>query len=413
MDTSAPRAGAVYVFTRSGASWSQQAYLKASNPRSDATFGNSVALAGDTLVVGSAGESSNGSSQTDQSAPNAGAVYVFTRTGTSWSQQAYLKASNVRAQANFGGAVALSDNTLAVGSVTETSGASGVNANQLDTSAPGAGAVYAFARTGTAWTQQAYLKASNTRAYANFGQSVAVSGDTVAVGAQAETSKSRGINSNQLDASARTAGAAYVFARVGTSWSQEAYIKPSNTLSGSFFGVSIALAGETLVVGAYGEASKAKNVNGDETDASAGFAGAAYVFARAGTTWSQEAYVKASNTRAGAQFGEAVAIAGDTLAVGATLDSSGAVGVDGDQADTTAFAAGAVYLYTRVGQTWSPHAYVKASNTHEGAQFGRFVSLSGDTLAVGSHNEASNALGVNGSQTDTSLTGAGAAYVYR
>ena len=134
------------MFTRSGTTWSQQAYVKASNPQIDALFGGSVALSGDTLAVGSHLESSNSTgvngNQADTSASQAGAVYVFTRSGTTWSQQAYVKASNNRASALFGGSVALSGDTLAVGAVGESSNATGLNGNQADTSASFAGAVY-------------------------------------------------------------------------------------------------------------------------------------------------------------------------------------------------------------------------------------------------------------------------------
>ena len=136
-------------------------------------------------------------------------------------------------------------------------------------------------------------------------------------------------------------------------------------------------------MGASGESSNATGINGNQADASASQAGAVYVFTRSGTTWSQQAYVKASNTRANANFGGSVALSGDTLAVGASGESSNASGINGDQADTSAAQAGAVYVFTRSGTTWSQQAYVKASNTRASARFGFSVALSGDTLAVG------------------------------
>ena len=127
---------------------------------------------------------------------------------------------------------------------------------------------------------------------------MAVSGDTVVVGAHGEDSSATGVNGNQSDNSAADAGAAYVFVRSGTTWSQQAYLKASNTGAGDYFGCSVAVSGDTVVVGAYGEDSSATGVNGNQADNSATDAGAAYVFVRSGTTWSQQAYLKASNTGA-------------------------------------------------------------------------------------------------------------------
>src|SRR5207244_1078890 len=132
-----------------------------------------------------------------------------------------------------------------------------------DNSAGGSGAAYVFVRNGTNWTQQAYLKASNTDGGDFFGWSVAVSGDTVVVGAWGEASNATGVNGNQSDNSGRAAGAAYIFVRNGTNWSQQAYLKASNTGQGEeLFGHSVAISGDTVVVGARGEASNATGVNG-------------------------------------------------------------------------------------------------------------------------------------------------------
>jgi hypothetical protein len=416
-DASAAQAGAVYVFVQTPAGWSQQAYLKASNARAGARFGASLALSGDTLVVGSRNESSksvgiNGD-QMDASAGSAGAAYVFTRTGGAWSQQAYLKASNARAGALFGASVALSGDTLVVGSPSESSGASGVGGNQADTSAGLSGAAYVFTRAGSVWSQQAYLKASNTRAGASFGAPVALSGDTLAVGSPSESSAALGVNGNQADTSADLSGAVYVFTRVAGAWSQQAYVKASNTRTTAYFATSVALSGDTLAVGSPDEASGAVGINGDQADTSVFNAGAAYVFTRAAGAWSQQAYVKASNTRTTAYFGSSIAIFGDTLGVGSDGESSRAVGLNGDQSDTSLVRAGAVYVFSRTGAAWSQRGYVKPSNPRSLAAFSSSIALSADTLAVGSSGESSSAAGVNGDQTNTSAPGAGAVYVVR
>jgi hypothetical protein len=341
------------------------------------------------------------------------------------AQQAYLKASNPGAEDLFGGSVAISGDTVVVGASLEDSNAKGVNGNQSNNSDLNAGAAYVFVRNGTNWTQQAYLKASNTRPVAVFG-SVAISGDTIVVGALGESSNASGVNGNQSNTSSVDAGAAYVFVRDGTNWSQQAYLKASNTkLSNSdptksaWFGSSVAVSGDTIIVAAPGEDSNATGVNGDQSDHSAYGAGAVYVFVRMGTNWTQQAYLKASNTDAGDNFGTSVAVSGDTVVVGASAEASNATGVNGDQSDNSAFEAGAAYVFVRSGTNWTQQAYLKASNTHGllpgeefGAWFGNSVAVSGDTIVVGAWGEDSNGTGVNGDQTDNSAPIAGAAYVF-
>jgi cysteine-rich repeat protein len=426
-DNSAIQSGAVYVFTRSGATWIQQAYLKASNTGTQDKFGWSIALSADgsTLAVGAVGESSAatgvGGDQANDSASFAGAVYVFTRSGVTWSQQAYIKASNTDAGDEFGFSVALSADgtTLAVGAIAEGSAATGIGGKQTDNSADAAGAVYVFTRSGVAWSQQAYVKASNAGTGDQFGFSVALSsnGATLAVSAWDESSAAIGIGGNQADNTAPGAGAVYVFTRSGVAWSQQAYIKASNTDAGDQFGVSVALSadGTILAVGAWNEFSAATGIGGNQADNTAGFAGAVYVFTRSGATWTQQAYVKASNTNAGDEFGFSVALSADgtTLAVGALLESSAATGIGGNQADNSANGAGAVYVFTRSGQTWSQHAYIKASNTDAGDAFASVaLSTDGTTLAVGAAGEDSAATGIGGDQADNSSGNPGAVYVF-
>src|SRR5688572_5007874 len=252
------------------ASMRQLAYLKASNTDSGdhfgcggvldghAGYGAAVSGDGNTIAIGAPHEGSNGrginANQRDNSAFDAGAVYVFARNGANWSQQAYVKASNGEHGDHFGNAVALSadGNTLAVSAFWEASNAKGVNGNQEDNSIPQAGAVYVFTRRGTAWTQQAYLKASNTGeagtadAFGDgdqFGFSLTLSddGNTLAVGSLTEDGAAPGINGNQADNTANSAGAVYLFTRAGAAWTQQAYIKPDNPGGGDMFGYTVSL----------------------------------------------------------------------------------------------------------------------------------------------------------------------------
>jgi hypothetical protein len=411
-----------YRFTlRRAAQLAQYAYGKASNTGAIDEFGQSVALSGDTLVVGAYQEDSGtqgvGGDQANEAAFNSGAVYVFRRAGATWQQEAYLKASNAEAGDEFGRSVALSGDTLAVGANGEDSAAEGVDGDQEDNSLVSSGAVYVFRRTGATWQQEAYLKASNPGAADTFGHSVALSGDTLAVGANQEDSAAEGVDGDQDDNAAAQSGAVYVFRRDGATWGQEAYLKASNTDAGDIFGWSVALSGDTLAVAAPGENSASRGVGGDQDNESSLDSGAVYVFRRDGATWEQEAYLKASNADADDQLGFAMALSGDTLAVGSTNEASAATGVDGDQQDNSSEGAGAVYVFRRDGATWAQEAYVKASNnTAIGDLFGGSVALSGDMLAVGAHLEDSASEGVDGDQGDADGNinfNSGAVYVFR
>ena len=415
--------GAVYVFTPDAAAISaQQAYIKTSNTDAGDELGWSVvAVSGDTLAAGAHHEASSATGidgdQSNNAAPDSGAAYVFTRDVVGvWSQQAYIKASNTDADDRFGTAVALSGDTLVVGVRREDSSATGIDGDQSDNAATDSGAAYVFTRDAAGvWSQQAYIKASNTDTEDRFGHAVAVSGDTLAVSAYFEDSAATGIDGDQNNNAATDSGAVYIFTRDAAGvWSQQAYIKASNTDANDVFGDTIALSGDTLAVGALFEKSAATGINGDQSDNSAGDSGAVYVFTRDATgIWSQQAYIKASNTDADDGFGLGVAVSGDTLAVGGLQEGSAATGIDGDQSDNAAPDSGAVYVFTRdAAGVWSQQAYIKASNTGAGDEFGSSVALSGDRLAVGAQLEDSAATGIDGDQSDNSAGASGAAYVF-
>jgi len=247
--------------------------------------------------------------------------------------------------------------------------------------------------------QVGYIKASNPSERAQFGDAIALSGDgnTLAVGARAESSAAAGINGNEADASAGSSGAVYVFARQGDRWVQQAYLKASNPGINDQFGHLVALSadGNILAVSAPFEDSRATGVDGDQADNSLEQSGAIYVFARRGAVWFQQAYLKASNpgeAEDGDQFGFSLALSDDgtTLAAGAISEDSADARINGNQADNTANNAGAVYVFARTGSRWSQQAYVKSSSPN-GADandlFGYSVGLSadGDTLAVGAY----------------------------
>lgn len=431
-----PHAGA-FSFSRglrAREQWKNQAYMKASNGDADDSFGSSLAIDGDTLVVGSYLEDSpqntitNGTgSSALNTAANSGAVFVYRRVGNDWVQEAYIKAPNAGAGDFFGYRVDISGDTLAVSAYKEDSSQAFPSASAAsDDTATDAGAVYIFKRTGVTWAFEAYLKAANAEANDFFGWGVAISGNTVVVGATQEASSQTSITNGttaSADNAAADAGAAYVFKRSGTTWSQEAYLKASNAGASDFYGTRVDIDSDTIVVSSHREDSNQvgiTNGTGVSTDNSSVDSGAAFVYRRTGSTWAQEAYIKSNNSEAGDFFSyNSVSIDGDTLAIGAQSEDSNFVGVingTGTSAVNGASASGAMYIYRRTGAVWNQEAYIKAPNSEAGDAFGFACAVSGDSLVVGSYKEDSaqttNSSDVGGS-ADNSVSNAGAAYVYR
>jgi len=403
----------------------QAAYLKAATTQD--FFGRRLALDADTLAVGvewddsaATGISPAHPDPFDNSAANAGAVYVFVRRSDgSWEPEAYLKASNAAALDFFGASLALDGDTLVVGAPGEDSASTGTAGDPADDAAIDAGAVYVFTRSAGTWTQQAYLKASNTDAGDRFGQNVALHGDTLVVTATHEDSAAVGVDGDEADDSAEDAGAAYVFTRAGDVWTQQAYLKASNAEAGDLFGRSVAVHGDSAAVSAEREASAATGIDGDQSDNSASGAGAVYVFTRdGGGAWGQQAYIKASNTATGDQFGggnlgsNGLALSGDILLVGARGEDSAATGIDGDQANNALRDSGAVYAFARTSGAWFQTAYIKASNPGIDDWFGASLDFDGEQMIAAARNEGSAATGLDGDQADESAPGAGAAYLF-
>jgi hypothetical protein len=279
-DAPAIDSGSVYVFERSGTTWSEQTKLTASDGAVGDFFGSSVAISGETAIVGAPGD--------DAPANNSGSAYVFVRTGSIWTEQAKLTASDGAAGDQFGTSVAISGETVAVGAFEDDIGSS----NE--------GSAYVFVRSGTTWSQQQKLTALDGMVNDAFGMSVAISGETVIVGA--------------IDGDAPSApdsGSAYVFVRTGSTWSQQAKLTASDAATGDEFSISVAISGETVVVGArMGDAPGAPN------------SGSAYVFMRSGATWSQQTELTASDAAADDRFGSSVAISGETAIIGAPEDDA-------------------------------------------------------------------------------------------
>ncbi len=390
--------GAAYVFVKNNGKWEQQAYLKASNPDAGDYFGLGVAISGDTIIVsapyeGGGSTGINGDESNDPLKPLSGAVYVFKRTGDQWAQQAYVKASNTDSTDYFGISVTIDGDTMAVGAIGEASNAQGINGNQSNNFAIGSGAVYVFIRVSDSWSQQAYIKASNTDQFDNFGNSISLYEDTLAVGASSESSNSTGINGDESNNLAPGSGAVYVFTRSNSQWLQQAYIKASNTqLGDSFFATD--LKDDLLVVGAPDE-----DGTGPENS------GAVYIFGRQQSTWTETAYIKSSDPLEDERFGTAVSINDDLLAI---TNNTGYF----PNEKTNEYEDGEpslVYVYEHYNNGWVRQFVLQAPNAELGDSF--YGILSEGRLITSNVSEDSSATGVNGDDLDNSAPESGAVYV--
>ncbi len=349
--------GSVYVFIRNGTAWSQQAQLTASDGAASDQFGFSVAIYGDTVVIGS--YLNNVGANSTQ-----GSAYVFVRSGTTWTEQAQLTASDGAASDRFGYSVAVSGNTAIVGSYLDNVGA---NSDQ--------GSAYVFTRSGTTWSQQAQLIASDGGATDQFGQSVSLYGNTAVVGA---AFADVGANTNQ--------GEAYVYLRSGTTWAEQQILTASDAAAQDSFGYSVSISDEILIVGAFGDDIGA-NVN----------QGSTYVFTRGGTIWTEQQKLTAIGGAATDQFGISVSLDGDTAIIGANLDD---IGANSNQ--------GSVYIFERVGTFWSQTQQATATGGADGDQFGFSVAINGNKFIVGApFSDASASVPFSPQATDQ-----GAAFIF-
>jgi hypothetical protein len=341
-----PNAGAAYVFVRSGSTWSHQQKLTPSAAMPGDLFGSSVAISGDTAVIGATLD--------DHAISQGGAAYVFVRSGTIWSEEQRLTASDAASADSFGYSVAISGDTIVVGATRSDPG--GISS---------AGAAYVYVRSGAAWSEQAKLIAGDGEAFDSFGASVAISGDTLLVGAYQD-------NDGGLDA-----GSAYVFERNGTTWSEQQKLVASDAAASDHFGLDLALSGDTAVIGAEGD---------DHSGGS--HSGSAYVFEGGSETWSEQQKLTASDATDDDQFGFGVDIAGNAIVAGA------AGGTD----------PGAAYVFMRSGTTWSEQIKLTASDGVGLDDFGYSVAISGDTAVAGAREDSH----MNGSGAHE-----GSAYAYR
>lgn len=311
--------GSAYIFKRNGTTWTQEAKLIASDSTLGKNFGYSVAINNNSVIIGAPGDNEW-----------TGAAYVFTRSGTTWTQAAKLLASDGIIADEFGFSVSINGDYVVVGA--SYAGDSW------------AGSAYIFKRTGTTWNQEAKLSASDGQPEDQFGWSVSLSGDTAVVGSVYDD--------------ART-GSAYVFTRTDITWTEQQKLTASDAALEDAFGVSVSIDGDTVVVGAGWKDT---------------FIGAAYIYTRSGTTWTQEAKINASDGTNGNEFGMSVSISGSTVVVGARFVNVW---------------TGAAYIYSRTGTAWTEEARINGSDGEYFDQFGWTVAIDGNYVIAGAPGETS------------------------
>ena len=275
-DDAGLRSGSAYIFKRNGAAWEEQDKITASDGAVSDWFGGSVAISGDYVVVGA--------NHDDDAGLRSGSAYIFKRNGAAWTEQTKITASDGARNDFFGYSVAISGDYTVVG------------AGYADDAGSQSGSAYIFKRSGTEWTEEAKITASDGAADDYFGYSVAISGDYAVVGANGD------------DDAGSWSGSAYIFKRNGAAWEEQDKITASDGTGGDCFSWSVAISGDYAVSGAY-------------QDDDAGFAsGSAYIFKRDGTAWTEQAKITASDGAEHDYFGKSVAISGDYAVTGALGD---------------------------------------------------------------------------------------------
>jgi hypothetical protein len=325
--------GSAYVFVRTGKTWSLQQKLTAEDGAPGDLFGYAVSVHGDTAVVGAPLD--------DPSGTDSGSAYVFVRNGTVWTQQRKLTGPGTAAGDVFGHAVTVHGDTAIIGAPHDA------------TAGTRSGAAYVFTRVGGIWSQQQKLTAPDAAAEVRFGFALSLSGTAVLIGAPYDTGNGSG------------SGAAYVFARSGALWSQQQKLSPPDAVEDNLVGFSVALNGDTALLGAPFGSDKAYGP------------GSAYVYARGGAGWTQQEKLRADEIGEGNLFGYAVALHGEQAVATSP----------GDDADT--LNGGSVHVFTRSGNLWNDRQRVTVRTTAENDRAGHAVALGEGLLVVGSPGEDS------------------------
>jgi hypothetical protein len=338
-----------YVFVKDASGfWVEQQKLVAGDSVPGDRFGVSVAIDGNTIVVGADKDDPNDASCTGSC--DTGAAYVFVRnTAGTWTQQAKLMAGDAHHLDNLGGAVAVSGDTALIG------------ARGDDDNGNGAGAAYAFQRTGGTWLEQQKIVASDAAAADAFGTAVALDGSRALVGAQGD------------DDNGSTSGAAYVFEHSGGLWVEQQKLTASGGYAANLFGYSVSLSGNVALVGA---------PNYDAVDGTSG-RGAAFAFVYNGSFWTEHQTLSAVDGAPNDALGRSVSVSGGVALLGAPYHAA------------NGYASGAAYVYLLNGSFWSPFDKLLASDAMASDFFGEAVAVSGFVGVVGARSDDDVTLGFN------------------
>lgn len=348
-------AGAAYIFTLTNSGWIQEARLVPNDAQAGDTFGVSVAIDGQTVVVGATGVD-------DGREKNVGAAYIFSRDGTTWKQKAKLVPPDPMEDDAFGTSVAIDGITIVVG------------ANSKDIySIPDVGAAYVYIKRDGSWDRKAILLPFEPSLGGYFGGAVDVDGNRIIVGST---------QANLLGEP--DTGTAFIFRGGGNSWQPEAKLSLDKGRSGDFFGHAVAIEGNTAAVSAIFR----------DPDLGSGRvtnAGSVFVYRRDGNGWTLQAELIPSDAEPFAHFGQSVALGLDALVIGS------------DGKSQAGFAeAGVVYLYTRKGADWLEPIKVVADFVSEEDGFGKSVAISGERMIVGANDKDAG-----------DKVGSGQAYAYK
>ncbi|UCF65755.1 MAG: FG-GAP repeat protein, partial [bacterium] len=334
--------GSAYIFMRNASSWNQQIKLTASDGAANDRFGNSVSISGEYAIIGAHQDNDHGS--------YSGSAYIFKREGANWIQQTKITASDGGEYDEFGGAVSISGNYAIIGA-------------QYDSDVGNSsGSAYIFRRDGIYWIQEAKITADDLYTdWDFFGHSVSISGDYAVAGA-------RGRGNNH--------GAAYVYKRDGTSWTQQAILAPSDLVSHDRFGYSVSISGDYVIAG----------VPNDDDKGNA--SGSVYIFKRDGLNWPQQAKLTAGDGGVDNLFGWSVSLSENICMVGAPGD------------EDNGYNSGSAYILRRNGNIWSEEVKLTASDGATFDEFGESVSLTSNYAIAGASKDD-----VNGNES-------GSAYLY-
>ncbi|MBE2221127.1 MAG: FG-GAP repeat protein [Anaerolineae bacterium] len=322
--------GNVYVYVRQAGVWTEQQILTPSDAEPGLVFGYSVAIDGDTVVVGA--------HRYYSSDPDAnGAAYVFERENGVWTEQQKLTASDATTYNYFGYSVDVDGDTTIIGTIRD------------DHSGSYSGSAYVFVRENDLWGLQQKLIANDPQSYHDFGNSVSLSGNTAVIGA------------NRDDDHGLDSGAAYVFTRENGIWSQQQKLAASDLAMDDTFGYSVAVSQDTIIVGSHRD------------DDGGDLSGSAYIFVREENIWHEQQKLRANDAAASDLFGYSVAISGETAVVGAHFDD------DGGQN------SGSLYIFDRSAGLWTQKQKIIASDPAARDYFGRAVAIDGETVVSGAN----------------------------